>query len=170
MPHIDYIKNRVMSKDDLLRRVKNWKLKDMTVVFTNGCFDILHAGHVEYLSRASELGDRMIVAVNSDRSVKELKGEGRPVNHEDARAFVVAGLHYVNAVNVFDEDTPEELIRFLEPDVLVKGADYDADELDADSPSYIAGSEFVRSRGGKVVTIPLLEGFSTTSIIDKMKP
>jgi rfaE bifunctional protein nucleotidyltransferase chain/domain len=169
MSHIEYIRQRVKDKETLMRKVANWKLKDMTVVFTNGCFDILHPGHVDYLTRASALGDRMIVAVNSDASVKRLKGSNRPVNTENDRAFVVAGLHYVNAVILFDEDTPAELIRDLQPDVLVKGADYDAQEMDPSSPTFIAGSEYVRAAGGRVETIPLLEGYSTSRMIDKLK-
>lgn len=127
------------------------------VVFTNGCFDILHAGHLSCLQQARALGDLLVVGLNSDRSVKQLKGADRPVNHQADRAALLAGLACVDLVVVFDEATPEKLIQYLIPDILVKGGDYD--------PLTMAGSEFIRSRGGTVVTIPLLAGRSTTRIL-----
>jgi rfaE bifunctional protein nucleotidyltransferase chain/domain len=130
-----------------------------TVVFTNGCFDILHPGHIQLLSAAKQQGDILIVGLNTDSSVKLLKGASRPVMDEQSRAIVLAALSVVDYVVLFSEETPLELIREIRPDVLVKGGDYHPDE--------IVGSAFVRSRGGKIVTIPLLEGFSSTQIIDK---
>ena len=128
------------------------------VVFTNGCFDILHRGHVEYLAKAADMGDVLVVGLNTDASVRRLKGEGRPVNNEEARALVLASLSFVDAVVLFDEDTPYEIIKAIRPDVLVKGADY--------KPEEIVGYDIVTSYGGIVATVPLVEGYSTTSIVE----
>lgn len=127
------------------------------VVFTNGCFDLLHAGHVRYLEAAKALGDCLVVGLNSDASVRRLKGEGRPLNPQEDRAEVLAGLAAVDVVVVFEEDTPAELIAEVLPDVLVKGADWPEDK--------IVGAEVVKARGGKVVRIPLLEGRSTSALL-----
>ena len=130
----------------------------LKLVFTNGCFDILHRGHVEYLAKAADMGDVLVVGLNTDASVKRLKGEGRPVNDQEARALVLASLSFVDAVVLFDEDTPYELIKAIRPDVLVKGADY--------KPEEIVGYDIVTSYGGKVETVPLVEGYSTTSLLN----
>ncbi|MCP4724521.1 MAG: D-glycero-beta-D-manno-heptose 1-phosphate adenylyltransferase [bacterium] len=148
------LEDLVIIRDDL--RSDNKK-----VVFTNGCFDFIHRGHIEYLRKARELGDFLIVAVNTDDSVRRLKGKGRPVNNEEDRAVVLASLKPVDAVCLFDEDTPAETIAALHPDVLVKGADYKVEE--------IVGHEQVLAEGGKVIPVPLVSGRSTTSIIDKIK-
>lgn len=132
-----------------------------TVVFTNGCFDILHAGHVQYLKAARELGDKLIVGLNSDESVRRIKGEGRPVNSQEDRAEILRSLSFVDRVEIFDEDTPLELIKKVKPDILVKGGDYSADE--------VVGKDEVEANGGKVVILPFLEGKSTTSVIDKIR-
>jgi len=129
------------------------------IVFTNGCFDILHRGHIYYLSKAAELGDLFVVGLNSDASVTKLKGAGRPVNNQEARAEVLGALAFVDYIIVFEEETPLDLITALQPDLLVKGGDYSAED--------IVGYEEVTSRGGRVVTIPLLKGYSSTSIIQK---
>ena len=131
------------------------------IVFTNGCFDILHAGHVRYLQEAAGLGDILVVGLNSDASVKRLKGEERPINFEGDRAEVLCGLEYVDYVVIFEEDTPLELITALQPDVLVKGGDY--------KPEEVVGKDVVEARGGKLVLVPFVEGKSTTNIINKMK-
>ena len=131
------------------------------VVFTNGCFDLLHLGHVRYLEAAAELGDYMIVAVNSDSSVRSIKSPSRPINPQGHRAEVVAALGFVDAVTIFDDDTPLALIRALEPDVLVKGADW--------ALADIVGREEVESLGGRVVRIPLIQGLSTSAIIEKIR-
>lgn len=130
------------------------------VVFTNGCFDILHPGHVDYLQRARSLGSCLVVGLNSDASVRRLKGPLRPVNDETSRALVLAALACVDYVAVFHEDTPYELIRTVEPDVLVKGGDWSVDR--------IVGRDLVEGRGGRVLSIPLLKGYSTTAIVDRI--
>ena len=167
---LDFIKSKIVSLEDAERRVAMYHLKNEKVVFTNGCFDILHLGHVNYLAEAASLGNRLIVGINSDRSVKALnKAPNRPINNELARIQIIAALGFVDLVVIFDDETPLELIRALEPDVLVKGGDYDANELNSSSKKYIVGSDIVRKKGGSVVTINLVEGYSTTAIIEKSK-
>ncbi|HNX21201.1 MAG TPA: D-glycero-beta-D-manno-heptose 1-phosphate adenylyltransferase [Bacteroidales bacterium] len=134
-------------------------LKGKKIVFTNGCFDILHLGHVQYLAQAKELGDLLVIGLNSDLSVKRLKGETRPVNPEHARALVLAALQFVDFVILFEEDTPFELIQQIIPDVLVKGGDYNKDQ--------IVGADIVTSNGGEVVVLDFVDGFSTTQIINQ---
>ncbi len=129
------------------------------IVFTNGCFDILHRGHVYYLSKAREMGDVLVVGLNSDRSVTRLKGEGRPVNSQNARAEVLGALGMVDYIILFEEDTPLELIKIIAPDLLVKGGDYRVED--------IVGYKEISSRGGQVLTIPILEGYSSSSIINR---
>jgi rfaE bifunctional protein nucleotidyltransferase chain/domain len=147
-----------------------WRMKGDKVVFTNGCFDLLHQGHVTYLAKAAGLGDHLVVGINADDSVRRLeKGSDRPINSEAARAFVLASLGVIDMVVIFTEDTPEALIHALEPDVLVKGADYDPNETDAKAKTYIVGSDFVRKNGGEVCVVDIVEGFSTTGIVNKMK-
>ena len=159
-----------MDLDTLQKQVAAWRSENLSICFTNGCFDILHLGHVTYLEKASAQADIMIVGVNSDRSVRALnKSSNRPINPASARAKVIASLASVGAVVVFDEDTPKELISKIIPDVLVKGGDYDPDETDNDHPKYIVGREDILKNGGRVKTIDLVEGFSTTSVIEKMK-
>jgi D-beta-D-heptose 7-phosphate kinase / D-beta-D-heptose 1-phosphate adenosyltransferase len=151
--------DRILHRDSLLRRYG--RPREQTVVFTNGCFDILHRGHVAYLYAARALGDRLVVGVNTDASVRRLKGEGRPVVQQDDRAYVLAGLGCVDAVTLFDEDTPAELIAALLPDVLVKGGDYE--------PDAVVGREDVEAAGGRVVIIPFVEGRSTTGMLHRIR-
>ena len=132
------------------------------VVFTNGCFDIIHAGHVKYLAEAKKLGDVLFLGLNSDQSVRRLKGDSRPINSEADRASVLSALRSIDYVVVFGEDTPENIIRTIRPDVLVKGGDY--------KPADIVGYDIVTAREGIVVTVPYIEGFSTTNIIERMQP
>ena len=146
---------------ELKRQVHVWRTKPVKVVFTNGCFDILHVGHIQYLLEAKSLGDKLIVAVNSDESVRKLKGPERPVNHESDRALVLAALGCVDGVIIFNEETPAELIAALLPDILVKGGDWPVEK--------IVGSDFVIKNGGKVFSLPFREGHSTTSTIEKIK-
>ena len=150
----------MLSKEILGKVCKELRFNDMKIVFTNGCFDIIHAGHVKYLAEAKKLGDVLIVGLNSDDSVRRLKGPSRPVNNELDRAIVLGALKSVDYVCLFDEDTPLELITGLMPDVLVKGGDYTIDN--------IVGADFVMKRGGEVAVIPFVEGKSTTKIIGKI--
>lgn len=145
------------------------RFKGNSTVFTNGCFDIIHRGHIDYLAKASDLGKKLIVGINSDASVKRLgKSSTRPLQDEQTRAMIIASLHFVSAVIIFDEDTPLDLINFIKPDILVKGADYDANETNKESKKYIVGSDVVKNTGGKVQTLEFLEGFSTTKIEKKI--
>ena len=170
MARIQYIQNKLATTTEAVQRIAKWKLQNDKIVFTNGCFDILHKGHVTYLSKAADLGNKLVVAINTDASVKRLgKGDDRPVNPEEARAFVLSALGFIDMVILFDNDTPLELIQALKPDVLVKGADYDPNETDSSSKKYIVGSDIVRSYGGSVEAISLVDGFSTTGIIQKLK-
>ena len=155
---------------DLLLKVKDLKQEGRKIVFTNGVFDILHAGHVSYLEEARRLGDFLVVGINDDASVKRLnKGPERPIHDELARATVVAALRSVDATIIFTEDTPATLIESIQPDILVKGGDYDAEETRLDSKSYIVGSKETKQRGGRVVCIPLLKGYSTSTAVEKIK-
>lgn len=161
MNYFENIKNKILDGDRLTAWLNDCKRNNKTIVFSNGCFDILHRGHVEYLAKAAAFGDVMIIGLNTDASVKRLKGPSRPVNDEKARAFVLAGLEFVSAVVLFDDDTPYNLIKTVQPDVLVKGSDY--------KPENIVGYDIVTAKGGRVETIDLVEGYSTTGIINKMK-
>jgi D-glycero-beta-D-manno-heptose 1-phosphate adenylyltransferase len=163
MDYHKIIEQKIFQKKAILQRIKVGRdMFNQKFVFTNGCFDILHKGHADYLAKTRSLGDFLIVGLNTDASVKrQNKAPGRPVNDELSRAFVLASLHVVDAVVLFDEDTPYELIKAIQPDVLVKGADY--------KPEDIVGGDVVRARGGEVVTIELTEGFSTSRLIEKIK-
>jgi rfaE bifunctional protein nucleotidyltransferase chain/domain len=149
------------SNEKLAKRVMSWQIHNEKVVFTNGCFDILHLGHIDYLAKAADLGDRLIIGVNTDSSVSSIKGPSRPVIDELTRATKLAALLFVDAVILFGEDTPLTLIEAVKPDVLVKGGDYTIDT--------IVGADAVLARGGTVDVIPFLPGHSTTAIIDKIK-
>jgi len=151
----------ILDMEELLRVRAELRAAGQRLVFTNGCFDILHVGHVRYLATARALGDALLVAVNSDRSVRALKGAGRPVMNEEERAEVLSALAAVDFVTVFDEDSPRALIRELLPDVLVKGGDYSTGE--------IHGREEVEAAGGRVLALPFVEGASTTNIIERIK-
>jgi D-glycero-beta-D-manno-heptose 1-phosphate adenylyltransferase len=157
-------------KLEILALIKEWKKQHQKIVFTNGVFDILHVGHVDYLEKAKSLGDKLVVAVNSDDSVRRLnKAPERPINPEFARVKIISALKCVDAAFIFNEDTPLEIIQEILPDVLVKGGDYDASETDQTSKKYIAGSAEVKANGGAVVTIDLVQGFSTTGIVERMR-
>jgi D-beta-D-heptose 7-phosphate kinase / D-beta-D-heptose 1-phosphate adenosyltransferase len=159
MPQLPDPASKLLSRDELLRRYARPRLQ--RVVFTNGCFDVLHRGHVEYLYGARARGDVLVVGVNTDRSVRRLKGEGRPVNRERDRAVVLAGLGCVDAVTLFEEDTPLQLISALLPDVLVKGDDYRLED--------VVGASEVVNAGGEVFLAPLVPGRSTTAIVHRMR-
>jgi rfaE bifunctional protein nucleotidyltransferase chain/domain len=153
--------SKIVALTDALQLVNQWKLQGQTIVFTNGCFDIVHIGHVDYLERAHNLGDKLILGLNTDHSIRRIKGEKRPIVEENARARVIAALAFVDVVVLFDEDTPLRLIQTIKPDILVKGDDY--------TLKNIIGADFVIENGGKVETIPLVKGFSTSNIIEKIK-
>ena len=166
----DFLGAKIATLEEAKQQLEIWKLSSKKVVFTNGCFDILHKGHVTYLAQAAQQGNRLVLGLNTDASVKRQgKGDDRPINNEDARGTVLAAMSFVDLIVFFDDDTPIDLIRELEPDVLAKGADYDPDETDASSKKYIVGSDLVKANGGEVVAIPLVDGFSTTSILKKLK-
>jgi len=152
------ISEKIYTLQTLIEKVKDWKKQGKKVVFTNGVFDLLHKGHIFSLSQAAKEGDKLIIGLNSDSSVKKLKGETRPINDQDARALLLAALTMIDAVVIFEEDTPLNLITSILPDVLVKGGDYTVDE--------IAGAKEVIDNGGKVVINPILDGYSTTAIIN----
>ncbi len=161
MRSVQSIPGKIYSLDELQKEVTRWRLKNKKIVFTNGVFDILHEGHIASLSEAASYGDILITAVNSDSSVKRLKGAARPVNNEQSRALLLAAMLMTDAIIIFEEDTPVELIRSILPDVLVKGGDYTIDQ--------IAGSKEVIENGGEVILAKIVDGVSTTSIIEKMK-
>ncbi len=154
-------KDKIQTLNELKKLRKNWKEEGQKVVFTNGCFDIIHLGHVDYLEKAAAFGHKMILGLNTDASVSKLKGPSRPINSEYARARVLAAMSFIDAVVLFGEETPFKLISDLIPDVLVKGSDYEIRN--------IVGADVVMQHGGEVKTIDFVEGFSTTSTIDKMK-
>ncbi|MCK5103088.1 MAG: D-glycero-beta-D-manno-heptose 1-phosphate adenylyltransferase [Cyclobacteriaceae bacterium] len=157
MPSVD----KILSFKEAVKKVAEWRANGDKTVFSNGCFDIIHAGHVDYLEKARQKGDRLIVGLNTDYSVSRIKGKNRPIVDEVSRSRVLAALEFVDAVAMFNEDTPYELIKALNPDVLVKGKDYDV--------SNIVGADFVLQNGGKVETIELTERLSTTILINKIK-
>lgn len=157
MTQIEQIERKIVCRKDLKELILKWRNANERIVFTNGCFDLLHLGHVDYLAKAKDLGERLIIGVNTDSSVKRLKGEHRPLQDENSRLHILAALQSVDdAVVLFDEDTPYELIKEIEPDILVKGADYKIEN--------IVGYDIVVSRGGSVQTIEFIEGYSTTLI------
>jgi D-glycero-beta-D-manno-heptose 1-phosphate adenylyltransferase len=161
MDHLSFIQSKIhLDRSELESILAVWRFKDQRIVFTNGCFDIIHRGHVEYLAKAASLGDQLIIGLNTDASVKRLKGTTRPVQDENTRALVLAAFGFVSKVVLFDEDTPYELIKLIQPKVLVKGGDYKASD--------IVGYDIVTSNGGSVETIDLVEGHSTTKLINKM--
>lgn len=160
--HHSKITDKIKTPEQLISFVRSEKEKGRQIVFTNGCFDILHKGHVDYLAKAADKGDVLIVGVNTDASVKRLgKSASRPIQDENARAYVIAALESVSAIILFNEDTPYNLIRSILPDVLVKGADY--------QPESIVGYDIVTGNGGKVETIAFIDGYSTSAIEKKIK-
>ena len=162
MENLQIIKKKILDPENLKQSLIRWRFKGKKIVFTNGCFDLLHLGHVDYLSKAKDLGDILIVGVNTDKSVKMLgKGENRPITDENSRAMLMASLHFVDAVVLFDEETPYNLIKTVQPDVLVKGSDYKAED--------VVGYDIVKAKEGAVVSIDLVPGYSTSAIEQKIK-
>ena len=162
-------KDKIHSLETASTLIKIWKDQGESIVFTNGCFDLVHVGHVDYLEKARALGTKLIVGINTDNSVSRFKGPSRPIANEQSRYRVLAAMQFVDAVIPFNEDTPYDLIKAIAPNVLVKGNDYLADETDTKSPKYIVGSDIVRALGGKVDTVELVEGFSTSLLVQKIK-
>lgn len=161
MNHLQKIQQKIITWDQASTIATKAKTSGKKIVFSNGCFDILHRGHVEYLSKAADFGDFLVIGLNSDNSVRRLKGENRPLNQQNSRALLLAAMQFVDYVVLFDEDTPYELIKAVQPDILVKGKDYKAAD--------IVGYDIVTGQGGEVKTIDLVEGFSTSGIIEKIK-
>lgn len=156
------IQNKILNNStEFNALLDDWRANNYKIVFTNGCFDLLHRGHVDYLTKARDLGDKLFLGLNTDASVSKLKGEHRPIQDEQSRLHIMASLQCVDAVILFDEETPYELIKSVQPDILVKGADY--------KPENIVGYDIVTAKGGEVITLEFLEGYSTTSIEKKIK-
>ncbi|WP_066507619.1 D-glycero-beta-D-manno-heptose 1-phosphate adenylyltransferase [Rufibacter sp. DG15C] len=151
---------KICTLPELLGKVQEWRSQNQKIVFTNGCFDIVHVGHVDYLERARLLGDKLILGLNTDQSVSRLKGPSRPLQDEMSRQRVMASFWFVDAIVLFDEETPYELIKAVQPDVLVKGDDYTIDT--------IVGHDLVLERGGEVKTIPLVKGYSTSQVVARI--
>lgn len=153
--------NKIFLREALKEQLNGLRQAGKTIVFTNGCFDILHVGHVRYLREAKKLGDILVLALNSDASVRTIKGEKRPLVPEEERADIMAALESIDYVILFDDPTPQQLIEYIQPDILVKGGDW--------AEAAIAGADFVKASGGRVITIPLTEGRSTTNIVEKIR-
>jgi len=161
MNKLEIIKNKIFTeKKSAFATLQTWRFKEQKIVFTNGCFDIVHRGHLEYLSQASNLGHKLVMGLNTDASVQRLKGPNRPINDEYSRALLLASLAFIDMVVFFDEETPYDLIKFIQPDVLVKGSDYNAED--------IVGYDIVKAKGGEIITLDFIEGFSSTGIINKI--
>ncbi|MCX2740497.1 D-glycero-beta-D-manno-heptose 1-phosphate adenylyltransferase [Pontibacter anaerobius] len=154
-------KDKIYTLPQLLEQVQAWRAQGQKIVFTNGCFDLLHLGHVDYLEKAKQLGDKLVLGLNTDASISRIKGPSRPLQDEMSRARVMASLLFVDAVVLFDENTPLQLIEAVQPDILVKGDDYTVEQ--------IVGHEVVQARGGAVKTVPLVKGYSTTNIVKKIE-
>ena len=161
MSNLKNIKSKIYSLSDLKIQSDKWKENGEKIVFTNGCFDLVHRGHIEVLANTGDLGDKLIIGLNSDSSIKDLKGENRPIMDETSRAILLASLQFVDAVVFFSEETPYKLIETLVPDILAKGGDYKVTE--------ITGNEVVLENGGEVILVPFIDGFSSTNIVEKIK-
>ena len=161
MINLQNIKSKIYTLPDLVEQSKIWRDKGEKIVFTNGCFDLVHRGHVEVLANTADLGDRLIVGLNSDSSIEKLKGKNRPIIDEMSRAILLASLQFIDAIILFSEDTPHQVIETIVPDILAKGGDYKVRE--------IAGHEVVIENGGSVILVPFIDGFSSTNIVDKIK-
>ena len=155
------INNKIFDLQLLVKKIEKWRSENKKIVFTNGCFDLIHLGHIEILARSSDFGDKLIIGVNSDLSIKKLKGENRPIIEESSRIRQLSALEFVDAVVLFDEETPIKLIETIKPDIITKGGDYTAKN--------VVGNEVVSQKNGEVVIFHLTQGFSTTSILNKIK-
>lgn len=161
MSYLKKINNKIFAIKKLKKEVDKWKKSGEKIVFTNGCFDIIHKGHIEVLAHTADLGDKLIVGLNSDISIQKIKGKKRPIIQQDSRAILLAALDFVDAIILFSEETPINLIKLLEPNILAKGGDYKINT--------IVGNEIVKKNGGKVILVPFVDGFSSTDIITKIK-
>ncbi|MBN3035533.1 MAG: D-glycero-beta-D-manno-heptose 1-phosphate adenylyltransferase [Bacteroidales bacterium] len=161
MEKLELVKSRILSGEKLERQLAVWRFLGKKIVFTNGCFDILHLGHIDYLARAASMGDVLVIGINSDLSVRRIKGDQRPVIDQASRSMALAALRFVDAVVLFDEETPYELIRRIMPQVLVKGGDY--------HPEDIAGHDLIEASGGRIEIVDLVPGYSTSGIIDRIR-
>ena len=161
MSKIKNIHEKIFNQDQLRSRLNMWRFLEKKIVFTNGCFDIIHLGHIDFLAKAANLGDKLIIGLNSDKSTRSIKGPNRPITDESSRSLILASFSFVDAVVLFDEETPLELIKAVMPDILVKGADYSIDQ--------IVGADIVVQNGGRVQTLNYLPGYSTTLIEQKIK-
>ena len=161
MKKFEALQAKLFSEETIIKQISIWRSENKKIVFTNGCFDIIHRGHIDYLSKAADEGDVLIIGLNTDRSVSKLKGPHRPISDELSRAYILASFFFVNAIVLFDEETPYNLINTIKPDTLIKGSDYKIEE--------IIGYDILKSYGGKVKTISFLDGFSTSLIENKIK-
>jgi rfaE bifunctional protein nucleotidyltransferase chain/domain len=161
MSKIKNIHEKIFNQGQLRSRLNMWRFLENKIVFTNGCFDIIHLGHIDYLAKAADLGDKLIIGLNSDKSTRNIKGPNRPITDESSRSIILASFSFVDAIVLFDEETPLELIKAVMPDILVKGADYSIDQ--------IVGADIVVQNGGRVQTLNYLPGYSTTLIEQKIK-
>ena len=161
MSQVKHLQTKILSFSALEGQLEKWRNTNQKIVFTNGCFDLLHFGHVDYLAKARDLGDRLVVGLNTDGSITRIKGAARPINNEESRAAILAGMAYVDAVVLFDEETPINLISMISPDVLVKGGDYELKD--------VVGHEIVLNNKGKVCTIDFVDGYSSSALIEKVK-
>ena len=158
---LEILNSKILDKERLLVKLTDWKEENKKIVFTNGCFDLIHLGHIEVIARSADLGDILIIGVNTDNSIKRLKGKNRPIVEEISRAKQLAALEFVDAVVLFDQDTPIDLIKMINPNIITKGGDYNTDQ--------VIGNDIVSQNDGEVVIIPLTQGYSTTSILEKIK-
>lgn len=161
MTKLEIIKLKILDENQLNQQLAIWRFLNKKIVFTNGCFDIIHLGHIDYLSRAKDLGDILLIGLNTDDSVKKLKGKNRPIKNQLERSILLASLQFVDGIVLFNEDTPYELIKKVKPNILVKGSDYKKED--------IVGADIIGNTGGDIITIDFLEGYSTTSILDKIR-
>jgi rfaE bifunctional protein nucleotidyltransferase chain/domain len=161
MQNLKLIKSKVMEMPEFKRQLSIWRFFQKKIVFTNGCFDIIHLGHIDYLLKAKNLGDKLLIGLNTDESVRQIKGSHRPITDQNSRAVILASLRFVDGVILFNETTPYNLIEEIKPDLLVKGSDYLIND--------IVGADIVKENGGQIITIDFLEGYSTTSVIEKIK-
>lgn len=160
MKEIEKIKNKITTLTTLQIKLREWEKKGNKIVFTNGCFDIIHQGHIDYLAKAKDLGDILIIGLNTDKSVSEIKGKNRPIQDQESRAIILASMQFVDSIVYFSDPTPYKLIKAIQPDILVKGADY--------KPEEIIGYDIVKQKGGEIKTLEFLEGYSTSAIEKKI--